>query len=85
MEGARRALAQSANAMVRLIQESLAAGGRVREFRPDVVAMVCSAINHEAHHRGQICHWARELGFPITPDQQLLLWDWQKNWKDASP
>jgi uncharacterized damage-inducible protein DinB len=49
----------------------------------DVVSMACAAINHEAHHRGQICDWVRELGAPISPDQQLMLWDWHKNWKDT--
>ena len=42
------------------------------------VALVCAAINHEAHHRGQICHWSRELGAPLSPEQQILLWDWQR-------
>jgi uncharacterized damage-inducible protein DinB len=84
MEQARTALAASAQAMTRLIERSVAAGGHVPEFRPDVVALVCAAITHEAHHRGQICHWARELGAPITPEQQLRLWEWDKRWKDVS-
>ena len=81
---ARKALAQSADAMVQLIQRSLDAGGRVAAFRTDVVLMVCAAINHEAHHRGQICHWARELGAPISPEQQVVLWDWQKHWQGVT-
>lgn len=81
---ARRALAESASAMARLIETSLAAGGRVPDYRPDVVSMVCAAIHHEAHHRGQICHWARELGSPNSPEQQLLLWDWHRLWKDVA-
>jgi uncharacterized damage-inducible protein DinB len=80
---ARRALAQSAAAMAALIERSLANGGRVPEFQPDVVALVCAAIHHEAHHRGQICHWARELGAPITPEQQLALWEWGKRAKEV--
>ena len=81
---ARAALAQSASAMVQLIQESLEAGGRVAGYGADAVLMVCAAINHEAHHRGQICHWARELGAPISPEQQVVLWDWQKHWKSVA-
>ena len=80
-EQAREALAESADAMVELIQESLDAGGRVANFGTDVVLMVCAAVNHEAHHRGQICLWARELGAPISPEQQVVLWDWPKHWK----
>ena len=55
---AKEALAKSAGAMVRLIESSLAAGGYVPDHRPEVVALVCAAITHDAHHRGQICHWA---------------------------
>jgi uncharacterized damage-inducible protein DinB len=52
---AKEALAQSARAMVHLIERSLASGGHVPDCRPDVVALVCVAITHDAHHRGQIC------------------------------
>jgi uncharacterized damage-inducible protein DinB len=78
---AKRALAESAKAMAQLISEAVAAGDRVKGFPPGIAALVCSAINHEAHHRGQICHWARELGAPITTDKQVDLWDWNKHWK----
>jgi uncharacterized damage-inducible protein DinB len=84
MAQARTALAASAWAMVALIERSVAAGGHVPDFRPDVVGLVCAAITHEAHHRGQICHWARELGAPITPEQQLRLWEWDKRWKEVA-
>jgi uncharacterized damage-inducible protein DinB len=82
--GAKEALAASAAAMVRLIEHSLAAGGHVPDFRPDVVALVCAAITHDAHHRGQICHWANQLGTPLTPEQALQMWEWDKRWKEVS-
>ena len=75
---AAKALADSADAMARLIRVSLDAGGRVQAFPPDVVLMVCLAITHEAHHRGQICHWARELGSPIPRERTPELWDWPR-------
>ena len=81
---AKEALAQSARAMVRLIQESLANGGHVPDYRPDVVALVCGAITHDAHHRGQICHWASQLGAPLTSEQQLLMWEWDKRWREVA-
>jgi uncharacterized damage-inducible protein DinB len=83
VDQARRALAESAHAVAGLIERSLAAGGHVPDYRPDVVALVCAAITHEAHHRGQICHWMRELGSPITPERQLRLWEWDKRWKEV--
>jgi uncharacterized damage-inducible protein DinB len=79
---AKEALGESARAMVRLIERSLATGGHLQDFRPDVVAVVCWAITHDAHHRGQICHWAAGLGAPLTPEQQLLMWEWDKRWKE---
>ena len=72
------ALAESAEAMSALIQLGLDAGGHVPNYQPDVVALVCYAITHEAHHRGQISHWCRELGVPITPEQSLGMWEWDK-------
>ncbi len=81
---ARVALAASAAAMAQLIQGALQTGGRAPDHRPDVVSLVCAAINHDAHHRGQICHWARELGSPLLPEQQLVLWDWYRHWKSAT-
>jgi uncharacterized damage-inducible protein DinB len=55
---------------------------RRRKAPVDLGQALCAAITHEAHHRGQICHWARELGAPITPEQQLKLWEWDKRWKE---
>lgn len=83
-DAARRALAESADAMAALIRLGLDAGGHVPNYRPDVVAMVCGAMVHEAHHRGQISHWCRELGVPITPEQSLMLWEWDKLHKQVN-
>lgn len=77
-DDARRALAGSAEAMATLIRLAIDAGGHVPHYQPDVVAMVCGAMVHEAHHRGQISLWVRELGVPQTPEQQLKLWEWDK-------
>ena len=84
MDEARAGLTQSAAATVRLIERSLAAGGHVSDFRPDVVAFVCASINHDAYHRGQICHWCGQLGAPITTEKSLPLWEWDKRWKDVT-
>jgi uncharacterized damage-inducible protein DinB len=81
---AKKALGQSARAMVLLIERSLAAGGHVPDYRPDVVALVCWAITHDAHHRGQICHWASRLGTPLTAEQQLSMWAWDKRWREVA-
>lgn len=78
MGEARDALIASSASMEALIQLALDAGGHVPNYKPDVVGLVCGAMVHEAHHRGQIAHWCRELGVPITPEQSLVLWEWDK-------
>lgn len=83
-DDARKALAGSADAMAALIRLGLDSGGHVPNYRPDVVALVCGAMVHEAHHRGQISHWCRELGVPITPEQSLALWEWNKLHKSVN-
>jgi hypothetical protein len=83
-DDARKALAGSADAMAALIRLGLDSGGHVPNYRPDVVALVCGAMVHEAHHRGQISHWCRELGVPITPEQSLALWEWDKLHKSVN-
>jgi uncharacterized damage-inducible protein DinB len=84
MAEAKEALSRSAGAMVRLIESSLAAGGHVPDFRPGVVALVGAAITHDAHHRGQICHWASQLGSPLTAEQHLSMWEWDKRWREVA-
>lgn len=76
----KKALTSSARAMTQLIEGALNAGGHVRDFRPDVVALVCLACTHDAYHRGQICHWARQLDSPISAEDELVLWEWDKRW-----
>lgn len=83
MDEARASLAESAGALVALIEDALGRDGKVRGFRPGIVVLVMGAVVHEAHHRGQVCHWARELGSPLSPEQQLVLWEWDKRWKDV--
>ena len=82
---ARKALAESAQAMVALIRIASEAGGRVPNARTDVVGVTCAAIVHEAHHRGQIAHWARELGEPISPEDALRLWEWDRLERRLAP
>lgn len=80
---ASRALAASSEAMAALIEAAGAEGGRVTGYMPGIVLLVVAAVSHEAHHRGQITHWARELGSPIGPEQALRLWEWDKRWREV--
>lgn len=80
---ARAALQKSHQAVARLLARSLASDGRIKDFRPDVVGFFSYAISHDAHHRGQICMLARQLGHPLPEEAGHALWDWAKRWKEA--
>jgi uncharacterized damage-inducible protein DinB len=85
------ALAKSAKRCEAMLAEAL--GGEVRRvkvFRRDGWArpwpagpeMLCYMISHEAHHRGQICMLAHQLGFPLPGKTTSELWNWEKLWKE---
>jgi uncharacterized damage-inducible protein DinB len=85
------ALAKSAAQCEAMLAETLGGeGGRTREFRRDAWArpwpagpeMLCYMISHEAHHRGQVCMLAHQLGFPLPGKVTSALWNWEKLWKD---
>jgi hypothetical protein len=59
---------------------------RVKKFHRDGwapgVEMLCYMLAHEAHHRGQVCMLAHQLGFPLPKNVTTGLWNWEKLWKD---
>ena len=65
--------------------------GRVEKFHRDGWArpwpvgpeMLCYMLAHEAHHRGQVCLLAHQLGFPLPKEIGYGLWNWEKLWKDC--
>jgi uncharacterized damage-inducible protein DinB len=65
-------------------------GGRTQKFHrdgwappwPTGVEMLSYMLAHEAHHRGQICMLAHQLGFPLPKNVTTGLWNWEKLWKD---
>jgi uncharacterized damage-inducible protein DinB len=83
------ALAKSAQLCSRMLAEALAPNGRVKQFHrdgrarpwPPGAAMFAYMISHEAHHRGQICMLAHQLGFPLKSAHEL--WNWEKLWKQC--
>jgi uncharacterized damage-inducible protein DinB len=46
-------------------------------------AMAAYMLTHEAHHRGQICMLAHQLGFPLPANAGSQIWNWEKLWKDC--
>ena len=89
---ARAALAQSANQCSEMLAEAFGdSESRVTNFHRDGWAkpwpvgpeMLCYMLAHEAHHRGQICMLAHQLGFPLTKQATSSLWNWEKLWKEC--
>jgi len=86
-EQARAALAESALRCSEMLAEALAVPpGRVRSFLRDGwarpwrpgAAMFAYMITHDAHHRGQVCMLAHQLGYPLPIAVGSGMWGWEK-------
>jgi len=76
------ALIASASAIEALLAKSLEnPGGRVPNFKPDVVHFVAYLIAHDSHHRGQIAMLARQVGHGIPAQAGFALWEWGTLWR----
>jgi uncharacterized damage-inducible protein DinB len=89
---AREGLAESAARCVEMLTEALdGPKGRVDKFLRDGwakpwpvgVEMLCYMLSHDAHHRGQVCMLAHQLGFPLPNKIMSGIWNWEKLWKDC--
>jgi uncharacterized damage-inducible protein DinB len=90
------ALAESAARCTEMLAEALDDGngqiiGRIENFRRDGWApawpvgpeMLCYMLAHEAHHRGQVCMLAHQIGFPLPGKVAVGIWNWEKLWKEG--
>ncbi len=89
---ARAGLAESAAHCAEMLAEALdGPGGRVEKFYRDGWAqpwpvgpeMLCYMLSHEAHHRGQVCLLAHQLGFPLPKKVAYGIWNWERLWKEC--
>jgi uncharacterized damage-inducible protein DinB len=89
---ARAGLDESAARCKEMLAEALGGpGGRVEKFHRDGWAkpwpvgpeMLCYMLAHEAHHRGQVCLLAHQLGFPLPIEVTSGIWNWEKLWKEC--
>ena len=88
---ARAALAGSAARCAEMLAEALGdSGGRIEKFVrdgwarpwPAGVEMLCYMLAHEAHHRGQACLLAHQLGFPLPDKVAYGMWKWERLLKE---
>jgi uncharacterized damage-inducible protein DinB len=78
-----RALGRSSEGIVRLIELGAARGGRVpratwQNFPTDLEHFLSYFVAHEAHHRGQLCLIARQLGHPLPREIAGGVWQWTR-------
>jgi uncharacterized damage-inducible protein DinB len=87
-----KAFAESAKLCSAMIAEALGGrDGRIKHFVRDGwarpwspgAAMVVYMISHEAHHRGQICMLAHQLGFPLPIKARSGMWVWERLWREC--
>ena len=87
-------LAESAARCAEMLTEALGGcegEGRVEKFLRDGWArpwpvgpeMLCYMLSHEAHHRGQVCMLAHQLGFRLPNQVTSGIWNWEKLWKEC--
>ena len=84
-----RALPRSSEGIVRLLRLGIARGGEVpraawQNFPTDVVHFLNYFVAHEAHHRGQLCMLARQLGQRLPVRVAAGLWQWSKRAREWS-
>lgn len=81
------ALLESATRCSEMLADALSLPpGKVKTFRrdgwakpwPAGPAMLAYMISHDAHHRGQVCMMAHQLGFPLPHQAAQGLWVWEK-------
>lgn len=86
-----RALWRSSEGIVALIELGAARGGAVppaawQNFPTDLEHFLSYFVAHEAHHRGQLCLIARQLGHRLPRDVAGGVWQWTRFARDqASP
>jgi uncharacterized damage-inducible protein DinB len=73
---AAKGLEQSRAALSAVLKASLDGDGRVKGFRPDVAGFFGYLVAHDAHHRGQICMLARQVGHPLSQKAMFGMWEW---------
>jgi uncharacterized damage-inducible protein DinB len=75
-DGLKDALKKSGVAIEALLQSGLENKGKIKGFKPHVVAFLGYLIAHEAHHRGQINMTLKQAGHPLDKKTGYGLWEW---------
>jgi len=88
---ARNGLAESAARCAEMLAQAMEGDARVQTFLrdgwaqpwPAGIEMLCYMLAHEAHHRGQVCMIAHQLGLPLPVKVTSGIWNWERLWKEC--
>lgn len=72
----KKSLAASSKGVTTLVEGALAAGGKVKGFKPHVHAFVGYLISHESHHRGQIAVALKASTMTLDKKIGYGIWEW---------
>ena len=75
-EDAVSALRESLEALDAVLRKALSTDGKIPGFKPDAGSFIAYLLAHDAHHRGQVCMLARQLGHPVSKSAGFGLWEW---------
>jgi len=78
-----KGLEQSRAALSAVLKSALESEGRVKGFKPDVAGFFGYLISHDAHHRGQVCMLARQVGHPLPQKAMFGMWEWGSRGKEV--
>ena len=72
----RQCFEASGTAIETMLRRGLAAGGKIKGFKPHAVAFMGYLISHESYHRGEIGVVLSEIGHPLDTKVSYGLWEW---------
>jgi len=83
-----RALERSSEGIIDIIRLGAERGGTIpsaawQNFPTDLVHFLNYFVAHEAHHRGQLCMLARQLGHRLPAEVTAGLWQWKKRAREC--
>ncbi|HZS46972.1 MAG TPA: DinB family protein [Blastocatellia bacterium] len=70
------ALEKSGAAIATLFKNSVAAGGKIKGFKPHAIAFLGYLISHESHHRGQVALSLKQSGHTLDKKIAYGIWEW---------
>jgi uncharacterized damage-inducible protein DinB len=79
---ASKGLDHSWKALSAVLKAALESNGQVKRFKPDAAGFIAYLVAHDAHHRGQVCMLARQLGHPVPRKAGFGMWEWGSRSKE---